>query len=339
MSGDQPLINISFVNSMPHKYPAMVVSGPGKTPRLQRLTSQPLEPEQVRISIQSCALNFADLLMVRGKYQDMPSFPLTPGMEISGEVIETGSQISQFQPQDPVIAFCGSGGLANEIVIDAARCLRRSDSLDAVIGSVFPIAYGTSHLALTRRAQLKKSERLVVLGAGGGVGLTAVEIGAALGAHVTAVARGAEKLASAKTAGADVLIDSDVTPDLRAAILSDGSTHVIYDAVGGPLGDAAMRTLGPVGRYVLIGFASGTLPQLKANHMLVKNVSTIGFNLSGYMTFRPDLFTDSLTELMDWHAAGRLHPQISHILPLERAADGLDILKDRAVTGKIVVTP
>ena len=317
----------------------MIVPSSGEIPQLQMLARQETGRNQVRLCVNSCALNFADLLMVKGTYQDMPAYPFTAGMEVSGEVQEIGADVLNFQPGDSVISFCGFGGLAKEIVIDAPRCFRRPAHVDPVVGSVLPIAYGTSHLALKRRARLQSGERLVVLGAGGGVGLTAVEIGAKLGAEVTAVARGAEKLALAKAAGAKIVIDPNETTDLRHAILNDGPTHVIYDAVGGTLGDAALRTLGPEGRHLLIGFASGDLPQLRPNHMLVKNVSVIGFNLSGYMMFGRDHLDDSLAELMDWYKDGHISPHISHVLPLKRTMDGLDMLRQRVATGKIVITP
>lgn len=324
---------------MTQKYPAMIVQHSGKTPQFQTVARQTIEKNQIRIRVRSCALNFADLLMVRGKYQDTPSFPFTPGMEISGDILETGSEVSNFQPGDQVLSFCGYGGLAEEITISASRCFPRPDHVDPIVGSVLPIAYGTSHLALTRRANVQSGERLVVLGAGGGVGLTAVEIGATLGAKVTAVARGTEKRNAAKAAGATTLIDTDETTDLHEAILRDGPTQVIFDTVGGALGEAALRTLGPEGRHLLIGFASGDLPHLRPNHMLVKNISVIGVNISGYMTFGPELFADSLNKLMEWHKTGRISPHISHVLPLERSLEGLEMLKDRTATGKIVITP
>ena len=291
------------------------------------------------MKVNACALNFADLLMIEGKYQDMPPFPLTPGMEVSGEVLEIGPGVEGLFVGDSVVAFSGQGGLAQEIVLDAARCIPRPASMDDATGAAFLVAYGTSHLALTRAARLERGEHLVVLGAGGGVGLTAVEIGAALGAKVTAVARGAPKLEAAREKGASHLIDSVKVDDLRAAILENGQANVVYDAVGGTQGEQAMRCLAPEGRHLLIGFASGDLPVLKPNHMLVKNISAIGVYWGGYLKFNPKALTDSLAELMDWHAEGRIAPHISHVLPLDRAVEALDLLRTRKSTGKIVVTP
>jgi NADPH2:quinone reductase len=201
----------------------------------------------------------------------------------------------------------------------------------------FQVAYGTSHLALTRRARLAAGETLLVLGAAGGVGLTAVEIGKALGARVIAVARGADKLAVAKAAGADHLIDASA--DLTAEVRALGGADVVYDPVGGAAFTAAMRACNREARILTIGFASGEVPQIPANHLLVKNITVIGFYWGGYLAFDTQAVVDSLGELMDWYAAGRIRPHVSHILPLERAGEALELLASRKSTGKVVVTP
>lgn len=324
---------------MPHKLHAIVVESQGNAPHLSELEPRNLASGQVRIKVNACALNFADLLMIEGRYQDMPPFPLVPGMEISGEIVEIGPDVANLHIGSNVVAFSGHGGLASEAVVEATRCIPRPDSMDDITGAAFLIAYGTSHLALTRRAGLGAGDHLVVLGAGGGVGLTAVEVGAALGATVTAVARGSEKLAAAQDKGATHVIDSSETNDLRASLKSIGPVDVAYDAVGGSLGEAAMRCLAPEGRHLLIGFASGDLPALKPNHMLVKNISVIGFYWGSYLTFQPEVLKESLRVLMEWHADGRIHPHVSHVLPLEKATDALQLLRDRKSTGKIVITP
>ena len=293
--------------------------------------------DQVKVDVSACGLNFADLLMIKGDYQDTPPYPFVPGMEISGEIIEIGSDVHDFKVGDRIIAFCGSGGLAGHAVIDASRCLKLPESMDDVTGAGFQIAYGTSHLALTRRARLAAGQTLAVLGAAGGVGLTAVEIGKALEARVIAIARGESKRETAAQAGADVTIDAEVD-DLRAALKAAGPVHVVYDAVGGALGEAALRALAPEGRYLAIGFASGDVPGLKANHLLVKNVDVIGFYWGGYLAFAPEVLTDSLSELIGWHAEGRLRPHVSHVLPFDEVEAGLDLLRTRQATGKVVIT-
>ena len=211
------------------------------------------------------------------------------------------------------------------------------DTMDDVTAAAFPIAYGTSHLGLTRRARLTEGETLVVLGAAGGVGLTAVEIGKTLGAHVIAVARGDAKLSAAKAAGADVTIDAS-TDDLRAALKPHGPINVVYDPVGGAMGEAALRSLAPEGRYLVIGFASGDVPALRANHLLVKNIDVVGFYWGGYRAFEPTALTSSLAELTRWHAEGRIKPHISHTLPIAELDSALDLLRSRKATGKVVLT-
>ncbi len=285
----------------------------------------------------ACGLNFADLLMIKGSYQETPARPFVPGMEVCGEIIAVGQEVSGFSVGDRIVAFCGSGGLAEEAVVSAARCRKVPPSMPDAVAAGFQIAYGTSHLALTRRARLQAGETLVVLGAAGGVGLTAVEIGHAMGARVIAVARGAEKQKIAREAGADETLDAG-TEDLRGALKALGSADVVYDAVGGALGEAALRAMKPEGRFLAIGFASGDVPVAKLNHLLVKNVDVIGLYWGGYLKFAPNVLTDSLGELMEWHADGRIRPHVSHILPFEQALEGLDLLKTRQATGKVVIT-
>ena len=277
------------------------------------------------------------MLMIQGKYQDTPLRPFVPGMEICGQVMEPGDSASDFSVGDRVVAFCGHGGLAEEVVVDAVRCRKVPDTMTDIVAAGFQIAYGTSHLALIRRARLKKGETLVVLGAAGGVGLTAVEIGHATGARVIAVARGADKLEIARAAGADEILDAD-TDDLRGALKALGSADVVYDAVGGAMGEAALRALKPEGRFLTIGFASGDVPVAKLNHLLVKNIDVIGVYWGGYLKFAPDVLTDSIGALMEWHAEGRITPHISNVLPSDKALEGLELLRTRQATGKVVIT-
>ncbi len=294
-------------------------------------------PGELGVQISACGLNFADLLMVEGNYQEMPERPFVPGLEICGQVVEVGDGVEGFSEGERIVAFCGHGGLAEKTVVAASRCRKVPPSMPDTVAAGFQIAYGTSHLALTRRARLQPGETLVVLGASGGVGLTAVEIGHALGARVIAVARGEEKQDIARRAGADKTIDAE-TEDLRGALKALGSADVVYDAVGGALGEAALRAMKPEGRFLSIGFASGDVPVAKLNHLLVKNVDVIGFYWGGYLKFAPNALTESLGELMAWHSAGRIQPHISHVLPFEQALEGLDLLKTRKATGKVVIT-
>ena len=298
-------------------------------------------PGEVRLRIAACGLNFADLLMQQGKYQERPALPFTLGMELAGTVEALGpaadAGIGLPAPGTRVAVFAGQGGLATHGCFPASRCTPLPATMSFEQAAAFQVAYGTSHLALDHRARLQPGETLLVLGAAGGVGLTAVEIGKRMGARVVACARGAEKLAIARAAGADHLIDSE-TPDLRAALKALGGVDVVYDPVGGDAFLSALRATNPEGRLLTIGFASGTVPQIPANLLLVKNLTVIGLYWGGYLGFRPEVLTASLSTLFSWFAEGSLRPHISHSLPLERTAEAMALLRDRKSTGKVVVT-
>lgn len=291
---------------------------------------------QIRLRIEACGLNFADLLMIEGRYQDTPEPPFTLGMEVAGVVDAVGPGVQHPHPGDRVALFGGQGGLAEYGVFEAARAVPLPESMSSTVAAGFQIAYGTSHLALDHRARLQPGETLLVLGAAGGVGLTAVEIGKLMGARVIACARGPEKLEVARRAGANHLIDA-TDADLRAEVKALGGADVVYDAVGGAQFDAAFRACNPEARLLTIGFASGTVPQIKANHLLVKNLTVMGLYWGGYLTFRPEALTGSLAQLFAWHAEGKLQPHISHVLPLAAVAEGLDLLRNRTSTGKVVI--
>ncbi|WP_420584592.1 NADPH:quinone oxidoreductase family protein [Ruegeria sp.] len=292
---------------------------------------------QVRVEIKACGLNFADLLMQKGTYQDTPTAPFTQGMEIAGIVDAAGSDVSHLKPGDRVAVYSGQGGLAEFGVFDADRAILLPNTVSFEQAAAIQIAYGTSHIALAHRAHLQAGETLLVTGAAGGVGLTAVEIGKLMGATVIAQARGADKLAVAQAAGADHLIDA--SDDLRANVKKLGGADVVYDAIGGDVFKAAFRATNPEGRLLPIGFAGGEVPQIPANHLLVKNLTVIGFYIGGYLTFRPQIVRDSFDTLFRWCAEGRIKPHISHVLPLTDADKGLQLLRDRTATGKVVITP
>lgn len=291
---------------------------------------------EIRVRIHACGLNFADLLMVKGTYQDTPTLPFTLGMEVSGTVDALGADVSGFARGDRVAVFGGQGGLAEYGCFDARRAVKLPDAMPMVDAAAFQIAYGTSHVALDHRARLKPGETLLVLGAAGGVGLTAVEIGKLMGATVVACARGAAKLDAARVAGADHLIDAE-TQDIRAEMKALGGADVVYDPVGGAQFEAAFRSCKPEARLLPIGFASGEVPQIKANHLLVKNLSVLGVYWGGYLQFRPEVITESLATLMRWYCDGKLSPHVSHTLPLDSVDEGLELLRSRKSTGKVVI--
>lgn len=309
----------------------------GQPPQLHETPVPEPGPGEVRVRIAACGLNFADLLMIDGRYQERPDPPITLGMEAAGTIEALGPGVAGPPVGTRVAVFSGTGGLAEWGCFSAERCLPIPNSMPFDDAAAFQVAYGTSHLALEHRAQLKPGETLLVLGAAGGVGLTAVEVGKRMGARVIACARGDDKLAAAQGAGADHLIDSEAA-DLRDAVRALGGADVVYDPVGGAQFDAALRATRPDGRILTIGFASGTVPQIAANLILVKNLSVLGFYWGGYLTFNPSALTNSLAQLLQWYDDGLLSPHISHRLPLEQALDGLDLLRLRKSTGKVVIT-
>lgn len=298
---------------------------------------------QARVKTAAVGLNFADLLMAEGKYQERPALPFIPGMEFAGIIdalppeTQPATQPDTLKPGARVAGFASHGALADYIIAPADQLITLPDSMSFQQAAAFQIAYGTSHLALAHKARLQPGETLLVFGAAGGVGLTAVEIGKRMGAKVIACARGPEKLAIARDAGADITLDSD-TPDLKAALKALGGVDVVYDPVGGPAFSAALSACRPEGRLLTIGFASGQLPEIAANHLLVKNLSVMGLYWGGYLTFAPQILTDSLRTLFQWFAEGGLRPHISHELPFADYPKGLELLRTRAATGKVVIT-
>lgn len=307
-------------------------------PAVQKDIPQPVPAKgEARIAIAACGLNFADLLMQNGSYQERPAVPFIPGMEIAGTVVELGPDTIGPAPGTRVAVVSGHGGLAQQGCFSVAGMVVLPNSMPFTDAAAFQIAYGTSHLALGHRARLQPGETLLVFGAAGGVGLTAVELGKKLGARVIACARGADRLAVAKAAGADILIDSD-SPSLKDDLKALGGVDVVYDPVGGAGFDSALRATKPEGRLLTIGFASATVPQIPANLLLVKNLTVMGLYFGGYLGFAPDRIAASLATLFGWYADGALKPHISHILPFDRLHDGMALLRNRQATGKVVIT-
>lgn len=309
----------------------------GEAPSLKNIELSPPGPGEIALKIAACGLNFADLLMLDGAYQDTPEPPFTLGMEVAGVVEAVGDDVTGTAPGERVAVFGGQGGLAERGNFRTDRVVALPREMSFEDAAAFQIAYGTSHVALGHKAKLQPGETLLVLGAAGGVGLTAVEIGKLMGARVIACARGEKKLEAAQFAGADHLIDAG-NMDIREAVRALGGADVVYDPVGGDQFKAAFRACKPEARLLTIGFASGDVPKIPANHLLVKNITIMGLYWGGYLKFRPEVVTDSLSTLFDWYAQGKLVPHISHEFPLDQAAEGLALLRARAATGKVVVT-
>jgi NADPH2:quinone reductase len=289
------------------------------------------------IDIAACGLNFADLLMIKGEYQETPEPPFTLGMEVAGRVTAIGPDTDGPPVGARVAVFAGHGGLAEHGCFPAERAVILPDPMTYTDAAAFQIAYGTSHVALDHTARLRAGETLLVLGAAGGVGLTAVEIGKLMGGRVIGCARGKAKLEVARNAGADHLIDAE-TDDIRSVCKELGGVDVVYDPVGGAQFNAAFRACNPEARILTIGFASGEVPQIPANHLLVKNLAVMGLYWGGFLKFRPDVVTRSLRTLFEWHTAGKIKPHVSHVLPLDRAEEAIALLRSRKSTGKVVIS-
>ena len=291
---------------------------------------------QLLLKIHTVGMNFGDTLMMSGTYQEKPELPFTLGMEICGTVETIGRDVSNFSVGDRVAVYSGFGGLSEYGCFDADQCVLVPESMSSEDAAAFLVAYGTSHIALERRAKLQKGETLLVLGASGGVGLTAVELGNLMGAKVIACARGKQKLEICKRMGADYLINSE-SENIRDIVKSLGGADVVYDPVGGEQFNSALRACNPEARILPLGFASGNVPQIPANILLVKNIEIIGFYWGGYTKFNPKVLIDSFNKLFEWYDSGKLKPHISNILPLEKANEALNLLRERKATGKVII--
>ncbi|MDZ7714403.1 MAG: NADPH:quinone oxidoreductase family protein [Rhodovibrio sp.] len=294
---------------------------------------------EVAIDVAAAGLNYADTLMVAGSYQATPALPFAPGLEAAGTVRAVGSGVDSLSPGQRVLAILDAGGFAEVAVAQARDVFPIPARMDMATAAGFPITYGTAHGALVWRAQLKRGETLLVHGAAGGAGLAAVEVGKALGARVIATAGGPEKTAIAAAHGADHTIDYK-TQDIRQTVkelTDDNGADVVFDPVGGEVFDASMRCIAWCGRIVVIGFASGTVPQPKANHLLVKNVSVMGLYWGSYRARAPELMRRQFEDLFAWFGSGYLHPRVSRSYPLGQAVQALSDLKSRKATGKLVL--
>ncbi|MCB1747735.1 MAG: NADPH:quinone oxidoreductase family protein [Gammaproteobacteria bacterium] len=297
-------------------------------------------PGQVLIEVRATAVNYADAIMVGGTYQTKPPLPFSPGLETAGTVLAIGEGVTRVAPGDRVMALLHYGGMAEQALADAADTWRIPDGMGWRDAAAFPVAYFSSDVALRWAGRLEAGETLLVLGAAGGVGLTAVEIGKAMGARVIAAASTAEKLAAARDHGADELINyasEDLKTRMRE-VTGERGADVCFDPVGGDLFDAALSSLGWGGRYVHVGFVGG-VPQVPANRLLVKNRAALGSALRYYRWHAPDKLATSVAALLGWYGEGRLRPLVTHELPLERGVEALQLLTQRRAHGRVLVVP
>jgi NADPH:quinone reductase len=314
--------------------------GPPESLVLEDLPSPRAGPGEAVISVKAASVNFPDVLIIQNKYQVKPPLPFSPGSELAGVVKEVGAGVAGFKPGDKVIAFTTYGAFAEEAKTEAARLLPLPQGMDFVTGAAFLLTYATSDHALRDRGALRAGETLLVLGAAGGVGLAAIEIGKALGARVIACASSEEKLAVCREHGADATINY-AADDLREriqAITGKSGVDVVYDPVGGPYSEPAFRSLAWRGRLLVVGFAAGEIPKLPLNLALLKGASVVGVFWGDFARREPKPFEESVRQLGQWYREGKLKPHVSQTFPLAQAADALNLMAARQVKGKVVLT-
>lgn len=295
--------------------------------------------KEVLVRVRACGINFPDTLIIQGLYQFKPELPFTPGSDVAGVVKAIGEDVKHLKVGDEVFGFVAHGAMAEEVLVPANACFPKPKQMEFPVAASFMMAYGTSFYALKDRAKLQKGETLLVLGASGGVGLAAVELGKLMGAHVIAAASSDEKLELCKHYGANETINYS-KEDLKSTIKTltkNKGVDVIYDPIGGSYSEAAFRGMAWNGRYLVVGFASGEIPKLPLNLPLLKGASVVGVFWGGFAMGQPKENMQNTTTLMQWYAEGRLNPHIDKIYSLADAPKALEAMLQREVKGKLVV--
>lgn len=315
--------------------------GPPEELVIQEVPSPDIGPRQVRVAVNACGLNFPDTLMIQDKYQFKPPLPFSPGGEVAGTILAVGAEVEGYSVGDRVIAMTGWGGFAEEVAADVSQLMRIPDGMDDATASGFTMTYGTSLYALKQRANLLPGETLLVLGAAGGVGLSAVEIGKAMGARVIAAASSDEKLEVCRTFGADDTINysRENLKDRVKELTAGAGANVVYDPVGGELLEQSVRATAWEGRVLVIGFASGTIPKLPVNLTLLKNCQVVGVFWGAFTVREPEVNAANVSQLASWFEDGTIKPLVSGQYPLDQAQAALRLLVDRKATGKIILLP
>ncbi|MGJ7549608.1 NADPH:quinone oxidoreductase family protein [Pseudomonas alloputida] len=313
--------------------------GPARDLALEDVASPVPKKNEVLLDVQAAGVNFPDTLIIEGKYQFQPPLPFSPGGEAAGVVAAVGERAGTFKVGDRVMALTGWGAFAEQVAVPFYNVMPIPEHMDFATAAAFGMTYGTSMHALKQRGQLQPGETLLVLGASGGVGLAAVEIGKAMGARVIAAASSSEKLAVAKAAGADELIDysqASLKEEIKRLTGGQG-VDVIYDPVGGELFDQAVRGLAWRGRLLVVGFASGTIPQMAANLVLLKGAAVLGVFWGAFAQRQPEDNAANFRQLFAWHAEGKLKPLVSKTYPLAETGAAIEALGQRRAVGKLVV--
>ncbi len=313
----------------------------GTPERLEYADVEPLTPGagQIVLSVKACAVNFPDTLIIQGKYQYQPSMPFSPGTDVAGVVKSVGAGVETLRPGARVFGLVMHGGYAEEVIMPAAAATLIPDEIDFVTAAAFQLTYGTAYHALVDRARIQPGETLLVLGAAGGVGLAAVEVGKTLGARVIAAASSPEKLAACREAGADEVIDYSVE-NLRERLKTlggDTGVNVAFDPVGGSFTEPALRSMAWGGRYLVIGFTSGDIPRIPLNLPLLKVCALVGVFYGSLLAHDPALARTNQRELVAWLREGRIKPRVSATYPLRDAALALNDITARRAVGKIVL--
>ena len=313
--------------------------GPVESHKVEEIADPRAEAGQVVVDVKAAGVSFPDVLIVQGKYQFQPPFPFSPGGEIAGIISEVGEGVVDWKVGDRVIAMTGNGGIAEKVVAFEMTLMPLPETMDFKDGAAFPLNYGTTYHALKQRGQLQAGETLLVTGAGGGVGTTAIEIGKAMGARVIAAASTDEKLEIAKNLGADEVINySDGELKEKVKALTDGlGADVIYDPIGGDIFMQCMRCINWKGRVLVIGFASGPIPEVPTNLALLKGCSIVGVFWGRFTGAEPEENSQNFDELFALHAEGKLKPQITKSYSLGDAAEAISSLENRKATGKVVI--
>ncbi len=314
--------------------------GPASTLVLEYIPAPDIKKNEILLDVHAAGVNFPDTLIIEGKYQFKPPFPFSPGGEAAGVISAVGEKVTHLKTGDRVMALTGWGSFAEQVAVPNYNVLPIPESMDFTVAAAFSMTYGTSMHALKQRANLQPGETLLVLGASGGVGLAAVEIGKALGARVIAAASSAEKLEVAKNAGADELInytDTNLKDEIKRLTNGNGA-DVIYDPVGGDLFDQAIRAIAWNGRLLVVGFASGRIPELPVNLALLKGASVVGVFWGSFAQRQPQDNAANFKQLFAWFEEGKLKPLVSQVYPLERAGEAIDALGGRRAVGKVVVS-
>ncbi|MDP3749615.1 MAG: NADPH:quinone oxidoreductase family protein [Phenylobacterium sp.] len=322
--------------------------GPPEALTIEDVPSPEPQDDQVVIAVHAAAVNFPDTLIVQNKYQFKPALPFSPGSEVAGRIVKVGARVTSLKPGDRVIGQAMWGGFAEELAVHESGCTPIPDQMDFNTAAAFLMTYGTSHYALRRRAAIQPGETLLVLGAAGGVGLAAVELGKAMGARVIAAASSPEKLKTCVEHGADATIlypshtlgapeQKAFSEEIKAKTGGQGA-DVVYDPVGGAYSEPALRATNWGGRFLVVGFAAGGIPNVPLNLPLLKGCSVVGVFWGGYTARDRAQHKENVAELMAMYRHGDLAPHISSLYPLERAADALVELESRRAIGKVVLT-